>query len=184
MLEHTTAWANRPCVCAVSTQVYFSLPSFHARQSPRGVPGTADGIAEGMIRVQQFMPLTRYRKQKCGGFTYDVKCQPCTNRNVKCSFQEEVKELRFNPYLRLRSSRSPSANFDDPRIDNTRVSAARSSSFLVPDPTACTSGDVELDARHPSSAEEALPKKVDSLQSRFAFLSSIYIILDSCLTGC
>ncbi|OJJ05894.1 hypothetical protein ASPVEDRAFT_154023 [Aspergillus versicolor CBS 583.65] len=112
----------------------------------------------------------RHRKQKCGGFTYDVKCQPCTNRNVECSFQEEVKELRLNPYLRLRSSRSPSANFDDPRIENTRVSAASSSSFLVSDPTALASGAVQLDARHASPAEEALPKKVDSLQSRVAEL--------------
>lgn len=47
------------------------------------------------------------RKQKCGGLTYGIKCRPCTNRKVKCSFEEEIKDPRHNPYLRLRASKSP-----------------------------------------------------------------------------
>jgi hypothetical protein len=47
------------------------------------------------------------RKHKCGGFTSATKCRPCTTRKVKCSFEDEVNDARYNPYLRLRR-RSPS----------------------------------------------------------------------------
>lgn len=127
--------------------------------------------------VLQCMPLTRYRKQKCGGFTYDVKCQPCTNRNVKCSFEEEVKDLRFNPYLRRRSSRSPSVHVEEVPIDNARASAAGPSPCLVPALAAFDSRDVRPDAPDASPAEETLPKKIDSLQSRFVVLYWMHIAL-------
>ncbi|KAJ4164357.1 hypothetical protein LMH87_006034 [Akanthomyces muscarius] len=46
----------------------------------------------------------RHRKQKCGGFTHDIKCRPCTTRRVKCSFQDERRRARKG--LRLGTSLS------------------------------------------------------------------------------
>ncbi|KAL2862748.1 uncharacterized protein BJX67DRAFT_365692 [Aspergillus lucknowensis] len=123
----------------------------------------------------------RHRKQKCGGFTYDIKCRPCTNRKVKCSFQEEVKDLRYNPYLRLRSSRSPSSHADRATDDNDSLHASASSAALVPALTAFDGRDVQpplpgplsgplSSVPHGSPAEEGLPKQIDSLKSRVADL--------------
>ncbi|ORY35312.1 hypothetical protein BCR39DRAFT_508725 [Naematelia encephala] len=52
----------------------------------------------------------RERKQKCGGFTYKIKCRPCISRKVKCSFEEAANDPRLNPYLRLHSSKSPTSS--------------------------------------------------------------------------
>lgn len=47
-----------------------------------------------------------------------IKCRPCTKRKVKCSFEKEVKNPRYNPYLHLQSSKSPSFGIEgDPSND-------------------------------------------------------------------
>ncbi|KAL5360768.1 hypothetical protein BJX96DRAFT_184778 [Aspergillus floccosus] len=59
----------------------------------------------------------RHRKQKCGGFTSEIKCRPCIARRVQCSFQEEIKDFRHNPYIRVRSPRSASPGEDRETVD-------------------------------------------------------------------
>ncbi|KAL3467845.1 hypothetical protein BJX64DRAFT_273822 [Aspergillus heterothallicus] len=118
----------------------------------------------------------RHRKQKCGGFTYDIKCRPCITRGVNCSFQEEVKDLRFNPYLRLRSSRSPSINRDPAPPENDAVSVPASSASIIPGLPTYANGDAPPpSARLPAPSAtlgEALPRQIDSLKSRIVDLES------------
>nr|XP_031863799.1 uncharacterized protein CI109_000441 [Kwoniella shandongensis]KAA5530871.1 hypothetical protein CI109_000441 [Kwoniella shandongensis] len=49
----------------------------------------------------------RERKQKCGGVTSQATCIACQARKVDCSFEEEARDPRYNPYLRIQSTRSP-----------------------------------------------------------------------------
>ncbi|ORY23121.1 hypothetical protein BCR39DRAFT_549915 [Naematelia encephala] len=45
----------------------------------------------------------RERKQKCGGVTAQATCVACAGRHVRCSFEDEARDPRFNPYLRIQS---------------------------------------------------------------------------------
>ncbi|KAL7419008.1 hypothetical protein Q5752_006693 [Cryptotrichosporon argae] len=52
----------------------------------------------------------RDRKQRCGGFTHETRCRPCTSRKAHCSFVDEINDPRFNPYLRVSvPAKSPTA---------------------------------------------------------------------------
>lgn len=114
---------------------------------------------------------SRFRKQKCGGFTHGIKCRPCTTRKVKCSFQEEVKDPRHNPYLRLRSPGFSSTSFGRTPAVNKCLETA--SATLIPALTTF-SGDVQpvltgIPAGGPSTSvtDEEIPKQLDSLRSRY-----------------
>jgi hypothetical protein len=125
--------------------------------------------------------LTSSRKQKCGGFTYDIKCRPCITRGVKCSFQEEVKDLRYNPYLRLRPSHSPPINADSARPDNDPLPVPASPAAIIPTLAAFDHGGAQplspaLPApNHGAPADEALPNQIDSLKSRFVLVPNLHI---------
>lgn len=112
------------------------------------------------------------RKQKCGGFTYGIKCRPCTGRKVKCSFEEEVKDPRHNPYLRLRSSRSPPTSRErviaeqdlrelGPLTRGSPLKSAHIERIRAPFPAGLVTG-----AKTPS-ADKGLPKEVEILKSRY-----------------
>lgn len=112
----------------------------------------------------------RARKQRCGGFTDEIKCRPCTTRKVRCSFQDEVKDLRYNPYLQVRPSRS-SINSDNRPPDT--LSANPSSATLLPtlaefgegiQPQLVSFSAGELNI---TKADDALPREINSLKSRF-----------------
>ncbi|CAI7599516.1 unnamed protein product [Penicillium pancosmium] len=121
----------------------------------------------------------RQRKQKCGGFTYGIKCRPCTNRKVKCSFDEEVKDPRHYPYLRLRSSKSPpirrERNFAQHETEDAGMMARGSLSLspLQSDPIS-TSLPTELVNETASSNDDGLLQQVEMLKSRQVFLVGIF----------
>ena len=142
-----TRWPDGPCLHAMQTQVRVPKPS-----SP--VTPSTD---------------IRPRKQKCGGFTYGIKCRPCTTRKVKCSFQEEVMDLRHNPYLRMTTPKSPSVRNERTSADNFCLSPA--SAALIPALAALDRGDGQASlsgatGTQPSPRDEDLPKQVQSLTSR------------------
>lgn len=131
------------------------------------------------------------RKQKCGGFTYGIKCRPCTTRKVKCSFEEEVKDPRHYPYFRIQSSRSTPTRRD--RIEDEREfenldSSAHISTLnptdndtirnsLRPEPVGAT--------RTGALSNDTLPKQVEILNSRSVsyggrkIFTKLIVILDS-----
>jgi hypothetical protein len=43
------------------------------------------------------------RKTKCGGITDQATCVACSSRKASCSFEDEARDPRFNPYLRVQS---------------------------------------------------------------------------------
>ncbi|KAI5458318.1 hypothetical protein BGZ63DRAFT_61585 [Mariannaea sp. PMI_226] len=116
----------------------------------------------------------RHRKQKCGGFTYGIKCRPCTTRKVKCSFQEEVMDLRHNPYLRMRSSKSPTASAESTSAENN-FCLSPASAALIPALMVLDRGDGQAplpgpEGAEPSPSDEELPRQVRSLSSRISDL--------------
>lgn len=112
-----------------------------------------------------------HRKQKCGGFTYGIKCRPCTNRKVKCSFDEEVKDPRHYPYLRLRSSKSPpvrrGGTFAQNEPEDVGMMAPISSSMspLQRNPISISLPTGPADETT-SLTEDGLPQQVEMLKSR------------------
>lgn len=114
---------------------------------------------------------SRVRKQRCGGFTDEIKCRPCTTRKVRCSFQDEIKDVRYNPYLQVRPSRSSSMNSDNRPPDN--LSARPSSATLLPtlaefgEGTQSQLPDFSAAELNITTADDALPREIDSLKSRF-----------------
>lgn len=134
--------------------------------------GTTDGGSIQQSRPQHCsFADSRTRKQRCGGFTDEIKCRPCTTRKVRCSFQDEVKDLRYNPYLQARPSRSSSMNSDNRPPDT--LSARPSSATLLPtlaefgegiqpQPPGFSAGDLNI-----TVTDDALPREIDSLKSRF-----------------
>ena len=121
-------------------------------------------------RSQPYTSLTRYdRKQKCGGFTHDIKCRPCTTRRVKCSFQDEVMDLRHNPYLRMNSPTSETAGAERSAIGNFAVSS--SSAALIPALSVLDEGDsaTSLPASRVGESlpmHNELPRQLQSLTER------------------
>jgi hypothetical protein len=112
------------------------------------------------------------RKQKCGGFTQSIKCRPCTTRKVKCSFEEEVKDPRHNPYLCLRGSPSPSIGIDTRANESTIMpssSSAQSSGLTGLDRGNATRSLLAVPPREirTSSTDEELPKQIEILKARF-----------------
>lgn len=123
------------------------------------------------------------RKQKCGGFTYGIKCRPCTTRKVKCSFDEEVKDPRHYPYLRLRSSKSPPVRRErsftqhEPETVGMMARVSSSLSPLQSDPMS-TSLPTGLVDEMASSNDDGLPQQVEMLQSRQVFnMKNLNILL-------
>ncbi|KAJ5414654.1 hypothetical protein N7509_001281 [Penicillium cosmopolitanum] len=120
-----------------------------------------------------------HRKQKCGGFTYGIKCRPCTTRKVKCSFDEEVKDPRHYPYLRLRSSKSPpirrEGTFARNETEDTGMMARTSLSLspLQSDPIS-TSLPTAVVNETASSNDDGLLQQVEMLKSRQVFLVTIF----------
>ncbi|KAL3495749.1 hypothetical protein BJX62DRAFT_222394 [Aspergillus germanicus] len=148
-------------------------------------PHQSNSSALPAARTSHACVQCRHRKQKCGGFTYDIKCRPCITRGVKCSFQEEVKDLRYNPYLRLRPSRSPPINADSARPDDDPLPVPASPAAIIPTLAAFDHGDAQplspaLPApNHGAPADEALPNQIDSLKSRIVDLESRLVAAQS-----
>lgn len=109
--------------------------------SGRGLPAGRTGHAcaqcrhrlasySSRIAVKNRRLTKHIRKQKCGGLTYGIKCRPCTTRLVKCSFQDEVMDLRHNPYLGIAS---PNMAYRSTEITDVDEPAASSNSAaLIP----------------------------------------------------
>ncbi|KAL4869400.1 hypothetical protein BDV12DRAFT_185276 [Aspergillus spectabilis] len=118
----------------------------------------------------------RHRKQKCGGFTYDIKCRPCTTRKVKCSFQEEVKDLRYNPYLlRHRPSPSQSIHVGVEPAEINGLSNSPPQAASTPFDTGVVqppSPSVLSQERDGATVEQGLPGEIDSLRARIAYLET------------
>lgn len=120
-----------------------------------------------------FFADERKRKQKCGGFTCGIKCQPCTNRKVNCSFEEEIKDPRHNPYLRIRSSISPSIRRGRSYSEQPEQAVANHSDLMtqISSLNSTNCDDVpssflpEFDGGG-DSREEELQKQVERLRSR------------------
>ncbi|CAI7649916.1 unnamed protein product [Penicillium manginii] len=115
------------------------------------------------------------RKQKCGGFTYGIKCRPCTTRKVKCSFDEEVKDPRHYPYLRLRSSKSPPIRRERTFAENEPEDVGLMGQISSPlSPLQGEPISISLPAglaREPTSSnDDGLPQQVEMLKSRLADL--------------
>ncbi|KAI1619408.1 hypothetical protein EDD37DRAFT_216771 [Exophiala viscosa] len=116
--------------------------------------------------------------EKCGGITYAVKCRTCTTRKVKCSFEDEVKDPRYNPYLRLRSSPSPAVSLeqgepDEGHFAHLASASASSINHLAPfdgGNAQALLSSVPAAPAIPSSINDGLAKEVDSLKSRIADL--------------
>ncbi|KAJ5808997.1 hypothetical protein N7474_010266 [Penicillium riverlandense] len=130
----------------------------------------------------------RHRKQKCGGFTRSIKCRPCTTRKVKCSFEEEVKDPRHNPYLCLRGSRSPSIGIDTRANESTVLpssSAAQSSGLTVLDRGNAPRSLLAVPSREirTSSTDEELPKQIELLKARIAELEKWFVTTSSDSAG-
>lgn len=123
-----------------------------------------------------FSPADNWtRKQRCGGFTDGIKCRPCTARKVRCSFQDEVKDLRYNPYIQVRHSRPSPIRGGKGLTENTSLS-----SYSVAFPSIVTEfqgGELNPPLPEFSSGElngtpvgEELPKQLNSLKSRFVLI--------------
>jgi hypothetical protein len=102
--------------------------------------------------------LSLCRKHKCGGFTDAVRCRPCTVRKVRCSFQDEIMEIRHNPYLCL--TRPPPRNHDEalspeaPDPDNALCLSPESAALL---PSLATLSDAAAALQGPApSVPEAV----------------------------
>ncbi|KAJ5618761.1 hypothetical protein N7510_002745 [Penicillium lagena] len=122
----------------------------------------------------------RHRKQKCGGFTYGIKCRPCATRKVKCSFQEEVKDPRYNPYLLIGSSRSSSIGVDSGPTDSIPISSTSAS--LFPTLPAFDAGDVHspvwavpVEGPEVPATNDELPKQLELLTSRITKLERQFV---------
>jgi hypothetical protein len=95
---------------------------------------------------------------------------------VKCSFQDEVKDFRYNPYLQMRPARPSSINSDSRPIEDGSVA---SSSAPLP-PTLTEFGGVEIQSQlsavspkelNGRQVNKELPREIDSLKLRFVVLS-------------
>ncbi|ORX36245.1 hypothetical protein BD324DRAFT_482718 [Kockovaella imperatae] len=51
-------------------------------------------------RTSRACVYCKSRKQKCGGYTAEIKCSACQQRKIRCSFEDEAEDPRYNPYLR------------------------------------------------------------------------------------
>lgn len=61
-------------------------------------------VSHAFTSYPSFSADEEYRKQKCGGFTSQASCVTCQERKVRCSFEEEARDPRYNPYLRIQSN--------------------------------------------------------------------------------
>ncbi|KAL4874307.1 hypothetical protein BJY04DRAFT_226175 [Aspergillus karnatakaensis] len=132
-------------------------------------PDNASSSALPAGRTGHACVQCRHRKQKCGGFTYDIKCRPCTTRKVKCSFQEEIKDLRYNPYLlRLRPPSQPIHADDDLSNSPPRPGSTPFDAEVVQSP----SPNLLSNGQDAASVEQGLPGEIDTLKARIADLES------------
>ncbi|RSH95502.1 hypothetical protein EHS25_000594 [Saitozyma podzolica] len=113
----------------------------------------------------------RERKQRCGGFTHEIKCGPCRTREVECSFQEEANDPRFNPYLRLGTSRSPPFSADKSPHGDASSSTSASARLHAFPAVMGRNGDWEAGSGpYQSSNEGNVARQVESLRSQLAEL--------------
>lgn len=91
---------------------------------------------------------------------------------MKCSFEEEVK---YHPYLRIRSSKSPPTSTERTSIDVSFLNSSRStlSSPLNEGDLRGASSAKQTAPIQPPIAPEELPKQVESLMTRFVSDQSI-----------
>ena len=61
------------------------------------------------------------RKQKCGGLTSKASCMTCQDRGVRCSFEHEAKDPRYNPYLRIQSATPTAQSVHLDRLPESRL---------------------------------------------------------------
>ncbi|KAL5335167.1 hypothetical protein BJX70DRAFT_410728 [Aspergillus crustosus] len=113
--------------------------------------------------------LMHGRKQKCGGYTYDIKCRPCTTRKVKCSFQDEIKDLRYNPYLLRRRPSSSQSTHESNGLSNSPPQAADTP---FENGVAQHSPSVLSQGQDSETVEQAQPAEIDSLRARIAHLEA------------
>lgn len=134
-------------------------------------PLTASSV-QGVLLHRWWFADSPTRKQRCGGFTDEIKCRPCTTRKVRCSFQDEVKDLRYNPYLQVRPSRSSSINSESRPVDS--MSTGPPCATLLPTVAEFGGAGIQPQVLGFSAQEQnviptddELPKEIDSLKSRF-----------------
>ncbi|KAL4779052.1 hypothetical protein BJX76DRAFT_362143 [Aspergillus varians] len=119
-------------------------------------PGNSSSSALPAGQTGNACVQCRHRKQKCGGITYGIKCHLCTTRKVDSSFQKEVKDLRYIPYL--------------PKAQIFTISSASTpygtSDVQPPSPSVLSQG------RDAARLGQGLPGETDSLRARIAYLET------------
>ena len=89
---------------------------------------------------------------------------------MKCSFEEEINDPRHNPYLRLRTSKSPSVGIEKPMNDINSFPAT----ILDPSLSALGNGQGQrspptlTDKEYPPTVDANLIGQIEALKSRYA----------------